>query len=545
MLPAIFTHVVVTAPSVAIAEVYRLQLRVLKASLPFLMDSTVECVADPDGHRVGSGGGTLNALQFLRKKYAVELSLCRVLIIHSGGESRRAPLYSLIGKAWTTINAQVDGQDIACPLLLLIKEITSFCQNVPSGSVVVASSDVMLDIVGPHCATMNLREDGVYVVTVPESPETAKNHGVLTVSAEHGIFTGCTVAPAVQYMQKPSILELQLRNAIYQWPAEEDAPTERTAAPGFALVDTGVVIFVGAAVGALSHLLDNPVVAACTDTRYRPSYACIATAQPAGPALRLELYTDILLALALKDQADFGLDVYHERLGLPSPRIPAQTAYECALPVLWQTLSRLPLRVVLVPAGSFEHLGTTAEVQELLSIHGDAVTDSTDAPRRRRRRKLLQFAAKYGLEKCIASRVAEGTAAPICINTFFTPSEEQQQLQQPPGTCCADAVVEHSLLSGRLRLPASAIVSHVSFFLGHDLRVNEGIMMQQVYLKKTRCTSGCAGEGAVSRPLLCAVLVLGIDDDVKRAYNDGSSTFCCAPWSNWLVSTLYTSIAHP
>lgn len=143
----IFTEIVVTAPSEKIASVYRLQLSVLKKTSSSLQNTQLYCVADPIGCRIGSGGGTINAIDFLCinvNNFNPQKS--KVLIIHSGGDSRRAPLYSLCGKAWTTINALVDGEVIANPLVLLIYEISKFCVQLPNGSLVVASSDVMLDI---------------------------------------------------------------------------------------------------------------------------------------------------------------------------------------------------------------------------------------------------------------------------------------------------------------------------------------------------------------------------------------------------------------
>ncbi len=92
-----------------------------------------------------SGGGTLNVVQHLRA-LDVNFLESKVLIIHSGGDSKRAPLSSLCGKAWTTLNGVVDEINIVSPLALLIQEISSIFQNLPNESIVVASSDVMLDV---------------------------------------------------------------------------------------------------------------------------------------------------------------------------------------------------------------------------------------------------------------------------------------------------------------------------------------------------------------------------------------------------------------
>lgn len=141
-----FTHIVLTAPSEKIASVYRLQIESLKSSLSFLESSTIYCVSDPEGCRVGSGGGTFNALDYLVNCAGLkDMSMLKVLIIHSGGDSRRAPLYSLCGKAWTTLNSQVEEKELASPMLLLIQEIYNFCAHLPLRSLVVSCSDCLLD----------------------------------------------------------------------------------------------------------------------------------------------------------------------------------------------------------------------------------------------------------------------------------------------------------------------------------------------------------------------------------------------------------------
>lgn len=140
-----FTHVIVTAPTTRIAAVYQSQLEVFSGETSYL------CVADPLGARVGSGGGTLNALNHLERLIGRKaLSNAKVAIIHSGGDSKRAPFHTVCGKAWASINAIQSGH-VATPLIMLIKELSFFCNGILKksysvGCIVVASSDVMLDI---------------------------------------------------------------------------------------------------------------------------------------------------------------------------------------------------------------------------------------------------------------------------------------------------------------------------------------------------------------------------------------------------------------
>lgn len=76
-----------------------------------------------------------------------------VLIIHSGGDSRRAPLNTVCGKAWATLNCHVSmksttSEPAACvanPILLLVQELSQLVRGMDTG-IVIASSDVVLDI---------------------------------------------------------------------------------------------------------------------------------------------------------------------------------------------------------------------------------------------------------------------------------------------------------------------------------------------------------------------------------------------------------------
>ena len=53
-----FKHIIVTAPTTETASVYVRQLKSLTHSV--IKQSSVHCVPDPVGIRIGSGGGTLN-----------------------------------------------------------------------------------------------------------------------------------------------------------------------------------------------------------------------------------------------------------------------------------------------------------------------------------------------------------------------------------------------------------------------------------------------------------------------------------------------------
>ena len=155
-----FDYVIVTAPSISQLQIYSTLCNNVKITLPRFQCTKFYCINDPLNVRVGSGGGTLNAIDFLANTIGeAQTNSARTLIIHSGGDSRRSPSHSVCGKAWSTLNASVgekgdqptqesviDGV-LATPLVLLLIEFDSFCRKLPAGSIVVSSSDVLLDIV--------------------------------------------------------------------------------------------------------------------------------------------------------------------------------------------------------------------------------------------------------------------------------------------------------------------------------------------------------------------------------------------------------------
>ena len=78
-------------------------------------------------------------------------------------------------------------------------------------SFVVASSDVMLDLNPSNCDPLDVPQNAVSVVAVPESPEVAKNHGVLVTSEAESTSVAPHIARASLYLQKPDV------NTMRKW----------------------------------------------------------------------------------------------------------------------------------------------------------------------------------------------------------------------------------------------------------------------------------------------------------------------------------------
>ena len=107
--------------------------------LPAGADVAVFTVPDPSSARVGSGGATLNALVVLAEELArarpswPPLAACRVLLIHSGGDSQRLPAQSVCGKAWCALPRYAEDGELEAPIDLLLRGLVALAAGASAG----------------------------------------------------------------------------------------------------------------------------------------------------------------------------------------------------------------------------------------------------------------------------------------------------------------------------------------------------------------------------------------------------------------------------
>lgn len=133
-------YVILTASNDQQAEGFRRQLEARKDFLP--AGTTFVAIPDRNGERVGSGGATLEVLKYLYEQEGSFDGL-RVLVIHSGGDSKRVPQYSALGKLFSPVPHQLpDGRSST-----LFDEFMISMSSVPSRireGMVLLSGDVLL-----------------------------------------------------------------------------------------------------------------------------------------------------------------------------------------------------------------------------------------------------------------------------------------------------------------------------------------------------------------------------------------------------------------
>jgi hypothetical protein len=286
-----------------------LELRRRLGALPAGLRTMV--VADPAGRRVGSGGGTLLCLERLRREGLLRGR--RVLILHSGGDSRRLPSWSAVGKIWIPLGRRGRGiGPLGQPALfdLVLAELSRL--RLPaSGGAVVASGDAALRLGGNR---VRLDAGHASVLVFPGDAARAARHGVLVLGRGRRV---------VRTLQKPTAAELRAAGAIDR--------------RGRAAIDSGILF--------LPH-------EACM-TLLRAARGMLAPLARGTEAL--DLYQEVAEAMAA-GATPAGFAARFPRTGGRARRLAA----------FFRTAHRIELRASPLDAGRFLHLGSSRELVERL-----------------------------------------------------------------------------------------------------------------------------------------------------------------------------------
>ena len=186
--------VVLTASSVRQAERYtdEIERRRRESKIP---PAVYLAVPDAGDRRIGSGGATLNALRALAPKLGRGWQDARVLIIHSGGDSRRLPQYSLSGKLFGALPVLTPWGEVSTVFDEFLALASAWAERLPSG-LVVASGDVVLTF---DASELDWSRPGATGVALRQPPEVGSQHGVYVADATGRVYT---------FLQKPSEAEV-------------------------------------------------------------------------------------------------------------------------------------------------------------------------------------------------------------------------------------------------------------------------------------------------------------------------------------------------
>lgn len=314
-------YVILTASNEQQAEGFRKHLEERKSFLP--KHTKFVAIPDRDGLRVGSGGATLEVLKYLRSKEE-SFEKLRVLVIHSGGDSKRVPQYSALGKLFSPVPHKLpNGRNST-----LFDEFMICMSSVPSRireGMVLLSGDVLL-LFNP--LQIDYNNVGAAAISFKEHVETGKNHGVY-LNGENGNVKCC--------LQKKSVEVLRSVGAVNDSDCVD--------------IDTGALIFSTEMMESLYSLIAAP-----------EDYDRHVNART-----RLSLYADFLYPLAEDSTLE---DFYKEK---PEGEFcPELTA---ARERVWNVLRPYRMKLLRLAPAKFIHFGTTREILGLMNGGVDEYKD--------------------------------------------------------------------------------------------------------------------------------------------------------------------------
>ncbi|HUU92133.1 MAG TPA: L-fucokinase [Phycisphaerae bacterium] len=245
----------------------------------------------------------------------------RVLIVHAGGDSKRAPAYGPCGKVFVPVPGESTS---AVPMTLFDRQLPTYLALPPpengQGQVVITSGDVLLDF-DPWA--VRFAGEGVTGLGCNALPEQASRHGVYCSNGDGEV---------QRFLQKPSLAEQDQRGAVDRY--------------GRSVLDIGVVGF-DAATGARLLALFGAELDGSDG---------VAWSGQIGEAIEahgLDFYREICCAMGSETTAaDY----------ISTVRAAGSKWSDALLARIFQGLSGTPFKVQVVPRCTFLHFGTTREI---------------------------------------------------------------------------------------------------------------------------------------------------------------------------------------
>lgn len=259
--------IVLTAASPEQAQLYDWQLSRAKRFGRIAPSTITLSVPDPQGHRIGSGGATLNAIFALAQHLGlldskgydgnsssfvssarnvegyngfISLSMVElftkkhILLVHAGGDSKRVPWANPMGKAFLPL-PYLASEDQDSPVPLLFDHIIAIASGArqafkQEGGLFTMTGDVLPCF---DASILVLPEDAACVISVPIALDIAANHGVIVTSRNAVLAENSSTQMVKILLQKPSMEELLENQAILD--------------DGRTLLDTGIIAVQGKA----------------------------------------------------------------------------------------------------------------------------------------------------------------------------------------------------------------------------------------------------------------------------------------------------------
>ncbi len=311
-------YVILTASNEAQAEAYEMQIRHRLKNRQLPEKTHYAVIPDLNGQRIGSGGATLSCIRYVAQREG-GFAGKKILVIHSGGDSKRVPQYSACGKLFSPVPRLLpDGRRSTLFDEFMIG-MSTVASRISEG-MLVCSGDVLLLF---NALQIDFYSKGAAALSIKENVETGKDHGVY-LKDENGNVGA--------FLHKQTVKTLTDSGAV--------------DASGNVDIDTGAVI------------LDSNIL---TDL-----YGLIAEAPEKyiNERARLSFYADFLYPLATNATLE---QFYKEK---PEGDF-TQELHNCRTQ-LWNVLNKYNMKLIRLSPASFIHFGTTRELLSLMTEEMDS-----------------------------------------------------------------------------------------------------------------------------------------------------------------------------
>ncbi len=308
-------YILLTASNEAQAKAYELQIhhRLSNHQIPSRTHYAV--IPDLNGQRIGSGGATLSCIKYVAE-HAGSFAGKKILVIHSGGDSKRVPQYSACGKLFSPVPRLLpDGRRSTLFDEFMIG-MSTVASRISEG-MLVCSGDVLLLF---NALQIDFYGAGAAALSIKEPVEIGKNHGVFLNDDNGNVGS---------FLHKKSVETLKELGAVDN--------------RGKVNIDTGAVILRSDVLTDLYRLID-------TEDKYHTFV---------NEKARLSFYADFLYPLA----SDSSLEQFYKET--PEGAF-TEELYTCRT-ALWNVLSPYNMKLIRLSPASFIHFGTTRELLHLMT----------------------------------------------------------------------------------------------------------------------------------------------------------------------------------
>eukprot|EP00048_Salpingoeca_helianthica_P023314 m.23572 g.23572 ORF g.23572 m.23572 type:complete len:566 (+) comp8538_c0_seq1:82-1779(+) len=169
-------------------------------------------IADPPGPKVGNGGATFVALEWLENTYGAQLDAFKVLLLHAGGFSKRLPNVSVVGKIFAVLPL---GEPVYSMLEIKLATYIDFPANMSPGVFLGGSDDIELFESDEKLA---FHHPGFTALAHPSSIEIGTTHGVFVLDDPARVAADqsapCLVASCLRFLHKPSATLMHAAAAV-------------------------------------------------------------------------------------------------------------------------------------------------------------------------------------------------------------------------------------------------------------------------------------------------------------------------------------------